>query len=143
VANKPSIEKIKGIINWQGITMAGNQEQEWKDMKLESLEAELRCLPGVRIPETLKAKLFARIPDSEAGASGESRVQWWARVWRFGAAVAAVVILALIFVPNYGPSGPSNVTIADLNDRPTRCVLADQNSTLVEDTNYVNRCGKQ
>jgi hypothetical protein len=123
--------------------MAENQEQKWKGMTLKSLEAKLRSLPGVEVPEALKAKIFAKIPHSKAGPAPERRVQWRPGIWGFGIAAAAVLILALIFVPSYGPSGPSQTLIADLNDRTVRHILADQNNALVEDTNYADSNGRQ
>ena len=119
--------------------MAQNQEQKWQDMTLKSLEAKLRSFPGLEVPETLKARLFAAIPAGKAKATQQHRAQWWRGIWAWGTAVAAVVILALIFVPDYGPSMPSQMLIADLNDRPARCLLADQNNTFAVDTNYVSR----
>ena len=118
--------------------MTGNQEQKWKDMTLKALEVELRRLPEVEVPETLKAKLFAKAPNSKTKGIREHQLQWRPGVWGLGIAAATVLILALIFVPNYGPSVPSQALTADLDDNSTRYVLADQNNALIADTNYVN-----
>jgi hypothetical protein len=135
VANEQGTEKVKGVFNWQGVIMAGNREQKWEDITLKSLEKRLRCLPEVEIPETLKAKLFASIPPGQPKNARELHMQWRSGAWAFGAAVAAVVILALIFMPNYGASVPSKRLIADLNDRTICYALADQNSVFVKDAN--------
>jgi hypothetical protein len=123
--------------------MAQNQEQRWQDMTLNSLEAKLRSFSLLEAPETLKAKLFAAIPAEKAKAAQQHRAQWWRGIGAWGTAAAAVVILALIFVPDYGPSMPSQTLIADLNDRPVRNLLTDQNNALVEDINYVSRSRRQ
>lgn len=116
--------------------MTGNRNKRWEDMTPESLGAELRNLPELEVPGALEAKVLSGIPNSPTG-SREHRLHWWPRVWGLGIATAAVLILALIFVSDSGPSVSSHTFIADLNDRPTHHVLADQNSLLIEDTNAV------
>jgi hypothetical protein len=138
VADEPGTDKIKEILDWQGITMTTNREQEWQDLTLESLEAELRSLGEVEVPQTLEAKILAKVPDSKVGSPHDHRSWRWPRVWGIGIATAAVLILALIFMSNYGPFVSSPMLIRDFNDKPTRPVLADQNTPLIEDTNHVN-----
>lgn len=140
MANEPGIEKIKGIFDGQGITMAGSRKQKRKGMTLKSLEARLRCLSQVEVPETLKAKLFAAIPEREQKATPQYQVPCRRRVWRFGAAAAAaVLIFGLLFSINYGLSVPSQVLFTELNDTSlcyTRWnqsnFLYDQNNTCIE-----------
>jgi len=125
--------------------MARNQEKKWDDMALESLEAKLRHLPEVQVPETLEAKLLAAIPDRQSETSMEDSVRWRLGAWDFGVTAAAVVlILALMFTVNYGLSTPSQALSAQLQDT-SLCYTAwerygfsgDQNA-LIEDTNYAN-----
>jgi hypothetical protein len=143
VANEQGTEKVKGVFNWQGVTMTANQEQKWEDMTLKSLEKRLRSLPEVKIPETLKTKLFASIPPGQPKTAREFHMQWWSGAWTFGAAVAAVVILVLIFMPNYGASVPSKRLIADLNDRTICYALADQNNVFIKDANRADCNGRR
>lgn len=138
MANKPGAEKIKRILDWQGITMTNNQEQKGQDLTLKSLEAKLRCLGDVEVPQTLEAKILARVPDSKAGSPQDHGSWRRSRVWGIGIATAAVLILALIFMSNYGPFVSSHTLIKDFNDKPTRPLLADQNTPLIEDTNHVS-----
>ena len=138
MANEPGTEKVKGILDWQGITMTTNREQKWQDPTLKSLEAGLRRLGEVEVPQTLESKILARVPDGKAGSSQDQRSWRWPRVCGIGIATAAVLVLALIFMSNYGPLVPSQMLITDLNDGPTRPVPADQNTPLIEDTNHVN-----
>jgi len=125
--------------------MTRNQEKKWDDMTLESLEARLRRLPEVQVPEALEAKLLAAIPDKQPKASIEDSVRWHPGAWDFGVtAVAVVLILALMLTVNYGLSTPSQALSAQLQDT-SLCYtawerygfLGDQNA-LIEDTNYAN-----
>lgn len=129
--------------------MKENQEQKWKDTTLKSLEAKLRNLPEVEVPETLEAKLLAAIPDREPVAI-EHSVRQHPGAWDFGATAAAVIlILALIFTVNYGLSTPSQMLSAQPKDT-SLCYTGwephylplDQNNALVEDTNYTNCNGQ-
>lgn len=146
MANEPGIEKIKDIFDWQGITMKGNQEQKRKDTTLKSLEAELRNLPEVEVPETLEARLLAAIPDRGPKASVEQRAKRHPGLWDFGVTTAAaILILALMLTVNYGLSTPSQTLLTKFKDTSlcyTRweqnSLLYDQNNTLIEDTNYTN-----
>ena len=119
--------------------MQRNQE----DIKLESLERQLCCLGEVEVPEGLKAKLFAEIPGGKAGSVRRHRAMWRPGIWGAGIAAAAILVLGLLFMPSYGPSARSKTLIADLNDRTTRYVRADQNNALVEDSNYTGLSGQQ
>jgi hypothetical protein len=125
--------------------MTENQEEKWDDMTLESLEAELRSLPEVDVPETLEGKLLAAIPDRQPAAAAEHRAERHPGLWDFGVtAAAAVLILALMLTVNYGLSEPSQTLSTQLTDMSLlhtgwelRPLLSDQNA-LVEDTNYAN-----
>ena len=118
--------------------MTTNREQEWQDLTLESLETDLRRLGEVKVPQTLEAKILAKVPDNKARSLQDHRSWRRPRVWGIGIATAAVLVLALIFMSNYGPFVSSPMLIGDFNDKPTRPLLADQNTPLIEDTNHVN-----
>jgi len=123
--------------------MTTNQEQKRQDLTLKSLEADLRRLPEVQIPETLQAKILASVPDGKAGGPQGNWVRRWPRVCGIGIATAAVLILGLVFMANYALFMSSQPPVTDLNDGPTRYVLSDQNSLLIEDTNHVNSGGQR
>jgi hypothetical protein len=124
--------------------MKENQEQKWKDTTLKSLEAKLRNLPEVEVPETLEVKLLAAIPDREPVAI-EHSLRQHPGAWDFGVTAAAVIlILALMLTVNYGLSTPSQTLSAQPKDTSLchtgwerQYFLGDQNA-LVEDTNYAN-----
>ena len=120
------------------MTMTENQEQKWENMTLKSLEAKLRLLREVEVPQTLEAKIFAKIPDSNVRITQDHQVQRWYRVLGFGIAAAAVLIFASVIVSNYGSSVSSPTLITDLNNRPARYVLTDQNTPLIADINFAN-----
>ena len=122
------------------MTMAQKREKKGENIALKLLEAHLRRFAAIEVPGTLKEKLLAAIPNKQSKAVPKHRVQQWPRVWRFGAAAAAVLVLALIFVTNYGPSRPAQLVIADINDRPTYHILADQNNASV---GVAEPCGLQ
>jgi len=151
VADKSGTEKIKGIFNWQGMTMADNQKHNWQNVTLKSLGRQLRRLRQVQVPQTLKAKLLAAIPDRPAKAAPYHHVQWRPQAWDFGVtAAAAVLIFALICTVNYGLSVPSQVLLTKINDTSLcypgpdlNSFLDDQNNTLIEDTNYINYNGRR
>jgi len=139
VANEQGTEKIEGIFNWQGITMAQNQEQKSKDITLKSLGAELRHLPEVDVPEALEARLLAAIPHSQAKPAPEYHIQWH-RAWDFGVtAAAAVLIFALLFLVNYGLSISPQTSITEF-DTSLCYTRWDQNNFLYDQNNmYVEK----
>ena len=143
MANKPIAEKIKGIFNWQDITMTANYEHKWEDITLKSLKARLHSLPKAQATETLRAKLFAAISYGKLGAGSEQHPKGRLRGWGIAAAAAAVLLIALVLLPNYRPSVTSRSFISDLNDKANRSILADQNSALFEDSNYASRGSTQ
>lgn len=116
--------------------MTKNREQKFKDMTVKSLEGQLRSLPDVEAPETLKGKLLAAVPRSDADVTQEYQVQWRPRAWDFGAtAVAAVLIFALMFMVNYGLSVPSQASLAGFSDTSLVCPRWDQNNFLDDQNN--------
>jgi len=124
--------------------MNKNRKPTPEDLTLESLEAQLRSLPDVETPETLKTKLVAAIPDRQPKTSVEHRAMHHPRLWDFGlTAAAAILILALMLTANYGLSTPSRTLSAQLYDTSLWCpgleqryFQFDQNNALIEDTNY-------
>jgi len=132
------------------MTMRQNGEQKWEDMTLKSLEAELRRLGEVEVPETLEAKLLAAIPDGKAKVAQEHRVKRHRGAWDFGVtAAAAVLIFGLLFMVSYGLSVPSQALLTEFDDTSLCCArweqgnfLNGQSNTLIEDTNYANCNGR-
>ena len=108
--------------------------QNWKDksqnITLKSLQAQLRNLPELKLPEQLKEKLFAAIPENKTTVSDKQDAKRWSLTLGLGAA-AAVFIMALIFLSNYGPKNPS-IILAELNDTSSCFVFADNNSSRAE-----------
>lgn len=97
--------------------MAKKQDKNRKDITLKSLKAQLRRLPEIEVPEKLKARLFAAIPDIEAPAGHRRRILWQPRVSDFGVTAAAIVLIfALMFMLNLGLSVPSRGLLTDVND---------------------------
>ncbi|UCF43063.1 MAG: hypothetical protein JSV99_10860 [Planctomycetota bacterium] len=122
--------------------MTENKEHDWENITLKSLEAKLRSLSELQVPPSLRGKLLASIPERQARVAPAHPVQWRLGAWGFGAAAVVVLILALMFLPNYGPSVPSKTLIMDLNDKTidlndkpadlnegfTHYIMTDQNS---------------
>jgi hypothetical protein len=123
VADEPGPEQIKGIFNWQGVTMTNNKEHGWEDMTLRSLEAELRRLPELEAPPALKAGLLAGIPAGHR----QAQAKWRYGRWDFGVtAAAAVLIFASLFLVNYGLSMPPQTLLTGFNDTSLCGTLWDQ-----------------
>ncbi len=138
MANFAGAEKLKVTFDWQGITMAENEKKRWKHISQKSLAARLRRLPEVAVPEALKDKLLASIPDMEPKVARGHRRQWY-RVWDYGVtAAAAVLIFALMFLVNYGLSTPAKMRIMEFDTslcytgRDQNNFLYDQNNTYLE-----------
>jgi hypothetical protein len=45
--------------------MTENKEQDWENITLKSLEAKLQSLSELQVPQSLRAKLFASIPERQ------------------------------------------------------------------------------
>ena len=126
--------------------MIQNQEQNWENMTIKSLEARLRSLPDIDIPEGLCTKLLTSIPSKNEGLGVAPKRQfcWHRRFWRVGITVAAVIVLALVLVSVYEPASvPENTVtsqrfMAGLND-VCCCARTDQNNASFEDINQANR----
>jgi len=120
--------------------MAEERNHQQKDVSLESLQAQLRNLPEPDVPEGLKSALFAGIPEAAVPAGHRSLVGRHPGAWDFGVtAAAAVVILALLLMVNYGLSVPAGKSLVKF-DEPllsyTRwdhnTLLSDQNNAFIE-----------
>jgi len=86
-------------------------------MTLRSLEERLRHLPQPQVPKTLKARLFATIPDTQPQIAGVGRLKWHFRIRNFGAtAAAAVLIFAFMFTVNHALSIPPQALLTELED---------------------------
>lgn len=122
--------------------MRKNQEQKREDMTLRSLKTRLRHLPEVEVPRTLETRLFAMVPDRGAKVAREEKAKRHPGAWSFGAATAAaVLILALMLMVDYGLSTHGQVLFKEIDDT-SLCypgweqgnILYDQNNGLVERT---------
>jgi hypothetical protein len=99
------------------MTMMQNGKQKWKNTTLKSLEARLRSLGKVKVPETLKVKLFATIPDPLPQPVLTHEHKWRFRVRSFSAtAAAAVLIFAFMFMVNHALSTPTQALLTELDD---------------------------
>jgi hypothetical protein len=86
-------------------------------MTLRSLEERLRHLPQPQVPKTLKARLFATIPDTQPQISGAGRSKWRFYIRNFGVTTAAaVLIFAFAFTVNHALSTPSQALLTELED---------------------------
>lgn len=126
--------------------MTENQKHKWNDMSLKSLEAQLRHLPEVKFPEKLKTKLLAAIPNRQQKVSIGHQFKWYLSARDLGAtAAAAIFILVLMLLINYGLPNPSQTLLTELNDTSLWCTTweqnnfpYDQNYTLIKDNNYMS-----
>ncbi|UCF15055.1 MAG: hypothetical protein JSW59_16725 [Phycisphaerales bacterium] len=118
--------------------MKEDNKKTWENITLKSLEARLRSLPEPGIPATLEARLHATIPERPTETIRVHLLRRWIKACALSATAAAVVILAIVLAANHGPPSPSHRSVADLNDGASRHVPADQNTVLIEDTNFVN-----
>ena len=89
--------------------MTHGKEGRRQDVSRHSLEARLRSLADVEPPETLKARLLTAIP---ARTHRTHPPGWYPKAWDFGVtAAAAVLIIALMLMVNYGLSVPSQAQL--------------------------------
>jgi hypothetical protein len=92
--------------------MTHGKEGKRQDVSRHSLEARLRSLPDVDPPKTLKARLLAAIPDTTRRR--HHYPGWYPKAWDFGVtAAAAVLIIALMLMVNYGLSVPSHAQLLE------------------------------
>ena len=97
--------------------MTKKQDKKWEDMTSKPLKARLRRLPEIEVPEKLKARLFAAVPNIEAPAEHRRHILWQPRISDFGVTAAAIVLIfALMFMLNLGLSIPSRALLTDIND---------------------------
>lgn len=121
--------------------MTQKREKKSKRITLKSLAAQLRRLPEVEVPETLKPRLLAAIPDTHAKSAPAHQFQRYP-AWDFGVtAAAAVLIFALMFLVNYGLSTPSKTGIMEF-DTSLCCTTWHQNNFLYDQNNtYLEKTG--
>jgi hypothetical protein len=114
--------------------MAENPTKRWKHITQKSLAARLRRLPEVTVPEDLKDKLLAAIPDRGPNVS-QGHPRQGIRAWDFGVtAAAAVLIFALMFLVNYGLSTPTKTGIIEFDT--SLCYAGwDQNNFMYDQNN--------
>jgi hypothetical protein len=114
--------------------MTQKREKKSKRITLKSLAAQLRSLPEVEVPETLKPRLLAAIPDMQAKPEPAHQFRWYP-AWDFGVtAAAAVLIFALMFLVNYGLSTQSKTGIIEF-DTSLRSTTWNQNNFLYDQNN--------
>ncbi len=114
--------------------MTENEEKRWKHITQKSLAARLRRLPEVAVPEALKDKLLAAIPDKGTKVS-QGHPGQGIRAWDYGiTAAAAVLIFALMFLVNYGLSTPTKTGIIEFDT--SLCYTGwDQNNFMYDQNN--------
>jgi len=120
-------------------------------MTLKLLETELHRLRKVKVPEKLKAKLLAAIPDNNTKVTRKHQVKWYQPAWDYGVtAAAAVLIFALMVMVNYGLSVPPQALLMGFDDTSLcyprwdqNILLYDQNNIGIADTNYADYSGRQ
>jgi hypothetical protein len=111
--------------------MKTNREHKRKKLKLKSLEAKLRRLPDVDVPQKLKAGLLAAVPVGKDAPSRELHFGRFPRAWDFGVtAAAAVTIIASLLLVNYGLSVPSQTLLTEFDDTSLCYPRWDQNDFL-------------
>jgi hypothetical protein len=121
--------------------MTQKREKKSKRITLKSLAAHLRRLPEVEVPDTLKPKLLAAIPDTQAKPATVHQFRGYP-AWDFGVtAAAAVLIFALMSLVNYGLSTPSKTGIIEF-DTSLRSTTLKQNNFLYDQNNmYLEKSG--
>ena len=111
------------------------KKHSWCNITLRAIQVKLRRLPDVDVPETLMPKLLADIPHAEPVSASKPQAKWLRDPWDIGAtAAAAVLILALMFVVNYGMSNPSWPLLAEY-DTSLSCTTWEQTNVLYDQNN--------
>jgi hypothetical protein len=121
--------------------MTQKRKKKSKRITLKSLAAHLRSLPEVEVPETLKPRLLAAIPDTQAKPAPAHQFRLYP-AWDFGVtAAAAVLIFALMLLVNYGLSTPLKTGIIEF-DTSLCCKTWNQNNFLYDQNNtYLEKSG--
>ncbi|MHC5060612.1 MAG: hypothetical protein ACYTFK_05965 [Planctomycetota bacterium] len=97
--------------------MMRNKKSNWAKITLRSLEEQLHQLPQPQTPETLKARLFATIPEHPPQMNPAQQLKWRFQIRKFAAtAAAAVLIFAFMFSVNHVLSVPPNGLLTELED---------------------------
>ena len=121
--------------------MTQKRKKKSKRITLKSLAAYLRRLPEVEVPETLKPKLLAAIPDTQAKPAPLHQFRWYP-AWYFGMTAAAVVLFfSLMFLVNYDLYTPSRSSIIEF-DTALRSTTPNQDNFLYDQNNtYLEKFG--
>ncbi|MHC4084552.1 MAG: hypothetical protein ACYSWZ_11925 [Planctomycetota bacterium] len=121
--------------------MTQKRKKKSKRITLKSLAANLRSLPEVEVPETLKPRLLAAIPDTQAKPAPANQFRRYP-TWDFGVtAAAAVLIFALMLLVNYGLSTPLKTGIIEF-DTSLCCTTPNLNNFLYDQNNtYLEKSG--
>lgn len=116
-----------------------------KEIKLRVLEKKLQSFSKIEVPETLKNKLFSDIPATGEKRDFQYHHKWYPVFYDFATtAMAAILILALIFTLNYGLSAPSHISLSSLHDPLVYRSVLDQNNYLYDHNNgYSTYIGKK
>ena len=119
--------------------MTDNQEHEWDDMTLKSLESELRCLPEVKVPDKLNTRSLDAIPGRRQKVSIEHQLKWHLEARDLVAtAAAAIFILTSMLMVSYGLPNPPQTLLTELNDTSLWYTTLEQNYIFIKDKNYTN-----
>lgn len=101
---------------------------------LKPLEAALRSLPAIPVPDSLCARLLRTIPPSRSPSPVEKQSTPLRRTW---VSAAAVILLCLLIVLlNYAPrlSPPGSITEGNVASHDNNVV--DHNAAGIVDTNH-------
>ena len=100
------------------------------------VEAKLRLLADIPIPDSLEERLVATIPAAQARGSCKRRPSFgW---WRFTAGAAAVLLIGLVCVQYCGLSPLCRRPMVVSSNTGQRLGSSDQNGISVTDTNDAN-----
>ena len=117
--------------------MKENHDFNLDKMTSKSLKEKLRSIPKLKVPVTLRAKLFDTIPQKRTKKSSDCNLKHRFGILSFPASAAAAMILLFIIVLSYSPSTPSYNSDIDFNNISNN-TPNDLNESFIDDSNYVN-----
>jgi hypothetical protein len=114
--------------------------KKWRNLTAASLEKILRRLPQIKPPDGLEHKLLEVVPQSPEQTAVRLQGRWHLMASRFTATVAAAIfILALMLVINYGLSAPEGMSLAQFDETVPLYSRLDQNNLMYKHNGLVER----